>query len=152
MVLKSFARSLPGVLTVSLPIAFLLGVFSIIGVELYSGTLERCACPRDVRVSAVAVVDAWETCGVFGAKQDYREILSALNNATLVATEDYVNPRDIAIANAAQCLGLGLSWANNPQVRLLCPFIEKDGTTSQNLTAPTAPYGSLQNLQHLTAP
>jgi hypothetical protein len=83
------------VLTVSLPIAFLLGVFAITGVELYSGVLKRCACPKDVRIQATWVADAWETCGKFAAKRNYMQILNSINSST-IAIDNPLDPQAIS--------------------------------------------------------
>eukprot|EP01047_Picozoa_sp_COSAG01_P016496 COSAG01_NODE_847_length_13139_cov_35.539647_2_plen_1792_part_00 len=44
-VVKSFIKSLPGVMTVLMPILFSGMVFSVVGVEYFGGAFKRCVCP-----------------------------------------------------------------------------------------------------------
>ena len=61
-VLSSFGAALPGILTVMIPISFLILVFSIVGMELFGGSLKRCACVHDNRIVIAEAADGMELC------------------------------------------------------------------------------------------
>ena len=109
-VLLGFAAAVPGVLAVSLPISFLLLVFSIVGVEMYGGRMSRCACYADHREAVLVAGDA----AVCSPGLDY-DALSGLFNTTDV--------HDVSV-HQLQCEELMslfedekvFIWANDPNV------------------------------------
>ena len=105
-VLQGFASSVPGVMTVSVPIAFLLGVFSIVGVELYGGRMQRCSCAYDAREAVLTAEEAVDACS------------AGLNETTIHAQlNTTANISGLAI-HAEQCqqLGTSFAWDNDPNI------------------------------------
>jgi hypothetical protein len=95
-VLSSFGAALPGILTVMIPISFLILVFSIIGMELFGGSLKRCACVHDNRIVIAEAADGVELCTM---------MLNYTQNVTMVVGE---------IVDMSSCEAAGLSWSSDP--------------------------------------